>query len=212
MRRKAYLRTTLLWLLLVVALALLSRPLGNLYRTPILGIGETIAQFAAPEGVQVLVQMEAGKLIFAAGRGEEGIERGINPRLLDISASLFLATVLLTPVGSVRRRALWAALAFMGFVVVMGLVMAGLALVPLVQGGFLTSRIAWKLAALSHNTASSGLIISFPAAIWFLSTLDWWRRGFQKASESPPPEQQVEGKLTRRERRKREREERKKTR
>jgi len=207
MRRRAYLRTGLLWVLLVIAITLLSRPFGNLYRAPILRVGETLAQFAAPADVRVTVRMEGEKLTFAAGRGKQGLKTGIDLRLINASASLFLATVLLTPLGSAGRRALWTALGFLGFVLVMGLVVAGLALVPLVQGGFLSSGVAWRLAALAHNVSTSGLIISFPAAVWFLSTLPWWRSGFENPSKLEAQRKPVDEKLTRRERRRRKREE-----
>jgi len=201
MRRRAYLRTGLLWVLLVIATALLSRPLGNLYRVPILGTGEIVAQLAAPEDVRVAVRMEGDGLTFWAGRGKMGLKTSINLRLIDTSASLFLATVLLTPLGSVGRRVLWTVLGLLGFVLFMGLVVAGLALVPLVQGDFLSSRVAWRLAALAHNASSSGLIMSVPAAVWFLSTLSWWRSAFEKSAERE---------RARRERGRREREEKKK--
>ena len=210
MRRRAYLWTGFLWVLLVLAIALLSRPFGNLYRAPLLGTGETLAQLAAPEGVRVTVRMEGEKLAFAARRGENGPRTAVNLRLLDASASLFLATVLLTPLGSAGRRALWTALGLLGFILVMGLVVAGLALVPLVQGEFLSSRVAWWLAGLAHNASTSGLIISFPAAIWFLSTIPWWRSGFEKSAERVAREEPPEGILSRRERRRREREMKKK--
>ncbi|MDP3938917.1 MAG: hypothetical protein Q8R92_12390, partial [Deltaproteobacteria bacterium] len=76
-------------------------------------------------------------------------------------------------------------LAIMAFLLVMGLVAAGLALVPLVQGGFVESRLAWRAAAMAHNVSTSGLIISFPAAIWFLATLRWWRAHFSARPETP---------------------------
>ncbi len=212
MKRRAYLRAALLWILLVVAFALLTKVAGEFYRTPILGTGERIAQFVAPSDVRITIRKEGEKVTFAAGRGEKGMKTGIDVSLLDASASLFLATVLLTPAGSPWRRVLWMALAFLGFVVVMGFVVAGLALVPLVQGGFVSSRVAWRLAALSHNTASSGLIISFPTAIWFISTFTWWRRDFAKSAAPRPKDKPVERKLTRRERRTREREQPKKKR
>ena len=210
MKRRVYLRTAILWILLVLAFFFLTRFAGEFYRTPILGTGEIIAQITAPSDVRITIREEGRKITFAAGRGEKGVKTGINVSLFDASASLFLATVLLTPVGSPGRRALSTALAFLGFVIVMGFVIAGLALLPLVQGGFISSRVAWRLAALSHNAASSGLIITFPAAIWFISTLSWWRRGFAESAAPKPKRAPAERKLTRQERRKQEREERKK--
>jgi len=210
MKRRAYLRAALLWILLVTAFVFITRSAGEFYRAPTLGTGEGIAQFVAPSDVRITIRDEGKKITFAAGRGEKGMKTALNVSLLDASASLFLATVLLTPLGSPGRRLLWTALAFLGFVVVMGFVVAGLALVPLVQGGFVSSRVAWRLAALSHNVASSGLIISFPAAIWFISTFSWWRRGFAASAAPKPKEKPVARKLTRQERRKLEREERKK--
>ena len=210
MRRRPYLTTAVLWIILVVAIAVLFRPFGDFFRAPILKTGEAIAQFVAPADVRVTVAQEGERLTVAAGRGETGMKTGAKLRLLDASAALFLATALLTPLGSGARRVLWTALGVLGFIGVMGIVVAGLALVPLVQGGFMTSRIAWRLAALSMNAATSGLIISFPAAIWFISTLPAWRSRFNPPPEALRAQKPAEEKLTRRERRLRERKERKK--
>jgi hypothetical protein len=98
------------------------------------------------------------------------------------SAALFLATVLITPLGSAGRRALVAAAALAGLIVLMGLVMAGMALRPMLELGLLSSRVTWHLAALAHNATSSGLMITFPAALWFLLTLLWWRQDLARVA------------------------------
>ena len=183
MRRRAYLWISLLWVLLVVAIALLSKPFGDFYRVPIIRTGETLARLAVPAGVRVAIQDEGEEIAFVVGRGDNGLTMRITVGVFNASAAVFIATVLLTPLGSVGRRALWTALGLAGFVLFMGLVMAGLTLEPLVKGGLLSSRIAWRLAALAHNASTSNLIISFPAALWFLSTLPWWRRGFERPGE-----------------------------
>jgi len=98
------------------------------------------------------------------------------------SAALFLATVLITPLGSAGRRALVAVAALAGLIVLMGLVMAGMALRPMLELEYLSSRVTWHLAALAHNATSSGLMITFPAALWFLLTLLWWRQDLVRVS------------------------------
>lgn len=191
MRRRSYLGTVLLWALLVASLAfLLAHSPGDLYRRPVAAAGQALARLAAPAGVRVDIQLEEGagrppgrvrggaRMRFSASRGGKGLATALDLDLLNAAAALLLATALVTPLGGVARLALGSLLALLAFILVMTVLVAGLALVPLVQGGFLDSRLAWRMAALAHNVSTSGLIISFPAAIWFLSTLRWWRRGF----------------------------------
>jgi hypothetical protein len=179
-RWRAYLRIGLLWVLLAAALALFSRRVENLYLVPIARVGEAITRLAVPADVGVAIRKEKEEVAFDVARGNNGLTMRITVKIFDASASVFIATVLLTPLGSVGRRALGIVLGLAGFVLFMGLLMAGLTLEPLVKGGFLSSTTAWRLAALAHNAATSNLIISFPVALWFLSTFPWWRRGSEK--------------------------------
>jgi hypothetical protein len=180
MKRRSYAGTALLWFLLVIVFSLAFHQWGGPYHRAIAATGEAIASVWAPADVVVRVEVTDRAFSFSAGRGKSGQRTSFSARLMDASAALFLATVLLTPLGSASRRLLVAAGAFAGLIAVLGGVAAGLALVPMVQMGFLTSRVAWSLAALAHNASTSGLIISAPAAAWFLLTFSWWRRGFAR--------------------------------
>ncbi len=183
MKRRSYAGTALLWFLLVIVFSLALHRWGGAYHRAIAATGEAIASAFAPADVVVRIEVEQRTFSFSAGRGRSGQRTSFSARLMDASAALFLATVLLTPLGSASRRLLVAAGAFAGLIGALGGVAAGLALVPMVQMGFLTGRVAWSLAALAHNASTSGLIISAPAAAWFLLTFSWWRRGFARPAK-----------------------------
>lgn len=178
MTRRSYLLTAVVWALLVASIAFLARPLAEVYLRPVAAAGEVLARLAAPQDVVLEVGLEPGKMRFSASRAGKGLVTALDTDLLNAAASLLLATAILTPLGSPARRVLGTAIALLAFILVMGLVAAGLALVPLVQGGFVASRVVWRAAAMAHNVSTSGLVISFPAAIWFLATLRWWRAHF----------------------------------
>jgi hypothetical protein len=183
MKRRSYAGTALLWFLLVIAFSLALHRWGGAYHRAIAATGEAIASAFAPADVVVRIEVKQREFSFSAGRGRSGQRTSFSARLMDASAALLLATVLLTPLGSVSRRLLVAAAAFGGLIAVLGGVAAGLAFVPMVRMGFLTSRVAWTLAALAHNASTSGLIISAPAAAWFLLTFSWWRQGFARPAK-----------------------------
>jgi hypothetical protein len=180
MKRRSYAGTALLWFVLVVAFSLAFHQWGNGYHRAIAAVGERLAAAWAPDGVAVRIEVEGRAFFFSAGRGEIGQRISYRASLMDASAALFLATVLLTPLGSAPHRLFVGAAAFAGLIGALGGVAAGLALLPMVQMEFLTSRVAWRLAALSHNAATSGLVISAPAAGWFLLTFSWWKQGFSR--------------------------------